>query len=288
LRPIQCTGLQTSHPTALSSLSKTAILDKLPRLVAGPFRYTTYASEYVKVAKEKTKRPVKQAVISASALSLLCPESGLPNCSKEQFLEDLVSEAERDIGGCLTGGASVVQIDFTEGRLALKLDPSGNLLRQFIDLNNRVLARLSVEEKLRIAVHSCRGGDRDATHSAAVDYADLLPLLFELDVTNFYLQLASEKDHSRVLQRVKDLMSPKQRVFVGVTDPIDPRVETPEEICDWILEATRYIPADQLGTTDDWGLAPFLDDVSTARDVAFAKIAARVEGTALAARQLGA
>jgi len=46
-------------------------------------------------------------------------------------------------------------------------------------------------------------------------------------------------------------------------------------------------PPDQLGTTDDCGFAPFADDVSTARETAFAKIQARVEGTRLAEREMG-
>ena len=44
-----------------------------------------------------------------------------------------------------------------------------------------------------------------------------------------------------------------------------------------ILDAARHIPIEQLGTTDDCGFAPFSDDISTSRDTAFAKIAARIE-----------
>ena len=76
-------------------------------------------------------------------------------------------------------------------------------------------------------------------------------------------------------------------MFVGVVAPIDPRVETPEEVRDRVLEAAEYIPLDQLGTTDDCGFSPFCDDTSTSRDTAFAKIRARVRGTALAAEVLG-
>jgi 5-methyltetrahydropteroyltriglutamate--homocysteine methyltransferase len=54
-----------------------------------------------------------------------------------------------------------------------------------------------------------------------------------------------------------------------------------------VLKAAGIIPLDQLGSTDDCGFSPFADDTSTARDVAFAKIRARVEGTALAAAKLG-
>lgn len=260
---------------------------QLPRLKTGPFRYTTYAATYVDAAKSMTSLPVKQAVISASALSLLYPQSGVPGYSKDQFLGDLINEAEQDIRRSLVAGAAKVQIDFTEGRLALKLDPSGGLRRQFIYLNNQVLSRFSREEKLKIGVHSCPGGDRDATHSAKVDYAGLLPLLFELDLSNFYLEMAGEPNRPRVLKQIRDLLQPHHRVFVGVIDPINPIVESDAEVRDRVLEAAEFIPIEQLGTTDDCGFSPFLDDTSTARNVAFAKITARVKGTGLAERKLG-
>ena len=259
---------------------------QLPRLAKGPFRYTTYAASYLKAAQKLTKLPLKQAVISASALSLLYSQDGIPGYPREQFLDDLISEAERDIRGCLDAGAASVQVDFTEGRLALKLDASGKLLDQFLALNNRVFDRFSTEERLRLGVHSCPGGDLDATHSADVDYTGLLPGLFGLKVTNFYLQMASEREPDRILQFIRDTVQPHQRVFVGVIDPIDARLETPDEVCSRVIKAAEYIPLDQLGTTDDCGFAPFLDDASTARDLAFSKITSRVRGTALAAERL--
>jgi 5-methyltetrahydropteroyltriglutamate--homocysteine methyltransferase len=66
-------------------------------------------------------------------------------------------------------------VDFTEGRLAVKIDPSGNLLNSFIDLNNFALSRFSPEERRRIGVHTCPGSDFDSTHSADVDYAECCP-----------------------------------------------------------------------------------------------------------------
>ncbi|MFZ5875820.1 MAG: cobalamin-independent methionine synthase II family protein [Nitrospirota bacterium] len=260
---------------------------QLPRLTAGPFRYATYADGYLQAAKHYAHVPVKQAVISASALSLLYPPQGIDGYSREAFIADLLREHETDIRRCLAQGASVVQIDFTEGRLSIKLDPSGQVLKNFVDLNNQVLSRFSAAERRKIGVHTCPGGDRDSTHSADVDYAALLPRLFELTVGNFYIQLASERDRPRVLKIIRGLIRPDHRVFVGVTDPIKPKVETPEEVRDRVLEAAEYIPLNQLGTTDDCGFSPFGDDTSTSRDTAFAKIRARVEGTALAAKSLG-
>ena len=147
---------------------------QLPRLTAGPFHYATYASQYLATAKGLTASPMKQAVISASALSLIYPASGIPRYPRDAFLTDLVDEAVADIRRCLAEGADSVQIDFTEGRLSLKLDPTGGLLESFVALNNSVLDHFSPPERQRIGVHTCPGGDRDATHSADVDYAALL------------------------------------------------------------------------------------------------------------------
>lgn len=259
---------------------------QLPCLTAGPFRYQTHAEQYLRAAQQHANQPVKQAVIAPSALSLLYPPSGIPGYSREAFVADLLDEAEADIRGCLEAGAHVVQLDFTEGRLSLKLDPSGGVLNEFIDLNNQVLARFSAAERARIGVHTCPGGDLDSTHSLDVDYAELLPQLFRLDVGNFYLQLASEADPDRVLRIVAEQLRPGIRVFVGVVDPCDPRVETVEEVRDRVLRAAHHIPVDQLGTCDDCGFSPFADDQSTSRQVAFAKVRARVAGTAQAAELL--
>jgi 5-methyltetrahydropteroyltriglutamate--homocysteine methyltransferase len=260
---------------------------RMLRLTRGPFRYERYADAYLDAAMRYAHVPVKQAVISPSALSLMYPAHEIPGYSREQFIDDLLREFEIEVRNCLRKGAHKVQIDFTEGRLAVKIDPSGNLLHRFIDLNNIALSRFSAEERNRIGVHTCPGSDRDSTHSADVDYAELLPSLFELKVGNFYIALAGEPDSIRVLKIIRAHRKPAQRVFVGVVAPINPRVETPEEIRDRTLEAARYIPVEQLGTTDDCGFSPFFDDTSTSRDTAFDKIRARVLGTALASQVIG-
>jgi len=275
-------GLQSLAPDGVVIPFKDGHTRQLPRLTAGPFRYQTYAGAYLNKAATLTSLPLKQAVISASALSLLYPAAGIDGYSREAFLADLIDEHEKDIRYCLAAGARSVQIDFTEARLSLKLDPSAGLLRSFIALNNEALNRLSPAERQNVGVHSCPGGDHDSTHSADIDYGDLLPLLFELNATNFYLQYASEKDKQKVLQAIKENLRPGQRVFLGVTDVLSPRIESPEEVRDLILEAAEYIPLSQLATTDDCGFSPFADDMSTSRDIAFEKIRARVEGTRLA------
>ncbi len=279
-------GLANLAPGGVTIPFKDGHTRQLPVLTAGPFRYATHAATYLDAAKRYAHVPLKEAVISASALSLLYPQAGISGYSREAFLEDLVSEAEADIRQCLDRGATV-QIDFTEGRLSVKLDPSKALLDSFVDLNNRVLERFTAEDRRRIGVHTCPGGDRDSTHSADVDYAELLPALFRMNVENFFVQLASESDRPRVLAILGKHATGDRRIFVGVTDPINPRVETPQEVRDRVLEAAKLIDPSHLGTTDDCGFSPFGDDTSTSRDTAFAKVRARVTGTELASKFLG-
>ena len=279
-------GLTNLAPGGMTINFEDGHTRQLPLLTSGPFHYGNYAVKYLDTAKKKTSLPVKQAVISASALSLIYPSHGIDGYSQAEFMNDLLNESEKDIRQCLDHGAYKVQMDFTEGRLSLKLDPSGGVLRHFIGVNNQVFDRFTKEEQQKLGVHVCPGGDHDSTHSADIDYADFLPELFNLHVGSFYLQLASEPDREKVLKVIKQYLKPEQTVFIGVIDVLDPVIETKETVRDRVLEAAEYIPLSQLGTTDDCGFSPFCDDVSTKRETAFAKIKARIDGTKLAEEQL--
>jgi 5-methyltetrahydropteroyltriglutamate--homocysteine methyltransferase len=281
-------GLANTAPDGFTIPFADGHTRQLPRLTCGPFRYRRYADSYLDVAMRHAHVPVKQAVISPSALSLMYPAEKIRDYSREQFIDDLLREHETEVRRCLNKGACKVQVDFTEGRLAVKVDPSGHLLNSFIDLNNLALSRFSPQERRRIGVHTCPGNDLDSTHSADVDYAELLPGLFALKAGNFYVALAGERDRRHVLEIIRKHLRPDRRIFVGVTAPGDPRIETAEDVRDRVLEASEYIPIEQLGTTDDCGFSPFFDNTSTSRDTAFAKIRARVRGTAMAAEVIGA
>jgi len=260
---------------------------QLPRLTKGPFRYTTYSGSFVTQAKKHTDHPIKQAVIAPSAISLIYPQDGIDGYPQEAFIANLVSECAKDIRSAFEAGAEKVQIDFTEGRLSCKLDPSRGLLKQFVALNNQVLDQFSDAERAKIGVHTCPGGDQDSTHSADVDYAELIPDLLGMNATSFYFQMASEKDRPRVLDIIARERRPGQTIFVGVIDPINEEIETAETVKDRVLEAAKILGTENFGTTDDCGFSPFGDDVSTARETAFAKIKARVDGTKLAEAELG-
>src|SRR5438094_3677115 len=281
-------GLPNTAPDGFTIQFSDGHTRRMSRLTRGPFRYRRYADCYLDVAMRYAHVPVKQAVISPSALSLMYPAERIPDYSREQFINDFLNEHETEIRRCLKKGAHKVQVDFTEVRLAVKIEPSGHLLNSFIDLNNLALSRFSVEERRRIGVHTCPGNDHESTHSADVDYAELLPSLLELRAGNFYIALAGEPARRRVLQIIRKHLRPDQRIFIGVIAPINPHIETPEEVRDRVLEASKYIPIEQLGTTDDCGFSPFFDNTALSRDAAFAKIRARVRGTEMAAKRIGA
>lgn len=278
---------------------------QLPRLTGGPFKYKTYASDYLEKSIKMATKPMKQAVIAPSMLALLYPlDDDVPGYSRGQFLEDLCNECEKDIRQCFDVGAVRVSIDFTEGRLACKNDPRNpwtgrHMLEQFIELNNAVIDRFSPEERKNIGVHTCPGGDCDSTHSADVDYAELLPSMFKMNAGYFLMQLASEADKEYVYKLCgehsrEDANGVPQVCFIGVINPQNPRVETAEQVCADLELASKYIPKERLGSTDDCGFSPFSIDVKpkhgspdVARDIAFQKIASRIEGTRMASEKLG-
>ncbi|KAI9822461.1 MAG: hypothetical protein M1827_000180 [Pycnora praestabilis] len=278
---------------------------QLPRLLKGPLKYKTYAYDNFNQSKKYAKGPMKQAVIAPSMLSLLYPLHGaVDGYPRSSFTEDLVDECEKDIRGCFEAGAKRVSIDFTEGRLASKKDPRNpwtgeNLLQTFINLNNKVLDRFTAEERVNIGIHTCPGGDCDSVHSSEVDYSELLPSMFQMNAGYFLIQLASEKNKEKVYKEIghtirKDAKGVKQVAFVGVVDPLNPRVETPEEICEALINASKYIPKDQLGATDDCGFSPFSIDMKPkhgspdfARNIAFEKISNRIKGVKMASEKLG-
>ena len=278
---------------------------QLPKLTGGPFRYKTYAADTLKKSITMAHTPMKQAVIAPSMLALLYPlDEEIPGYTREQFEADLIDECEKDIRQAFAAGAARVSVDFTEGRLATRNDPRNpwtgrNMLPHFIELNNRVMGRFTAEERSRIGVHTCPGGDRDSVHSADVPYSDLLPSMFGINAGYFLIQLASERDKDPVYKMIgeslrDDANGVAQMAYIGVINPLNPRVESPEEVRDALVRAANFIQKEQLGSTDDCGFSPFSIDEKPshgspdfARETAWQKVTNRVQGTKLAAEKLG-
>lgn len=277
----------------------------VPKLVSGPFRYNEYAADSLAKSLPYATKPMKQAVIAPSMLTLLLPlHLEVPGYPREQFEADLVDECEKDIRKAFAAGAARVTIDFTEGRLSLKHDPrnpwtDAGLLPHFIDLISQVVDRFKPEERVNIGVHTCAGSDADSNHSGEVPYSGLLPAMFSINAGYFTIQAACEADKEETYKMIgeysrDDAAGIPQMCYVGVIWCQNPIPETPQQVCEDLVKAANYIPKDRLGSTDDCGFQPFSIDKKPAygspdfaRDIAFQKIAARVEGTKLAAEKLG-
>ena len=180
----------------------------MPKLVGGPFQYNEYAGDSLAKSIKFAKKPMKQAVIAPSMLSLLLPlHVKIPDYSREQFEADLVNECEKDIRKAFAAGAARVTIDFTEGRLSLKQDArnpwtDAGLLPHFIELIASVVDRFTPEERKNIGVHTCAGSDADSNHSAEVPYASLLPALFSINAGYFTIQAACETDREATYKMI--------------------------------------------------------------------------------------
>lgn len=278
---------------------------QLPKLERGPFAYNQHAADSLRKSIPYATKPMKQAVIAPSMLALLYPlREPVEGYSREEFEAALIDECEQDIRQAFAAGAVRVSVDFTEGRLATREDPrnpwtGAGLLPHFIELNNRVMARFTAEERVDIGIHTCPGGDRDSVHSADVPYNNLLGSMFDINAGYFLIQCASERDKDPVYQAIgqhlrSDADGVVQMAHLGSTVTQSPRVESPQEIADHLIRAANFIDRNQIGSTDDCGFSPFSIDEKPnhgspdfARDVAFGKITSRVEGSRLAAEKLG-
>ncbi|MEU5241970.1 hypothetical protein ACH4UR_26405 [Streptomyces lydicus] len=222
---------------------------------------------------------MKQAVVAPSMMSLLYPPSGIAGYAREVFVQDVSDEAEKDIRSGWTPAHTRSSWTSKTPAPSSSWTPAAESLRGSSTSTTSSCNASPRRSGPGSACTAARALPQGSTHSLDVDYGDLLPQLFRLQAGTFYLSLASEPDPEGALKMTADQLRPGIRVFVGVTDPCDPRVETAEEVRDRVFRAARNIPANQLGTCDDAGFSPFADDQSTSRQKAFAKIRARVEGT---------
>src|SRR5687767_5163620 len=90
-------GLPNTAPDGFKIPFSAGHTRRMPRLTAGPFRYRRLADSYLDVALRYAHRPVKQAVISPSALSLMYPAEGIADYPREAFIDDLLAEHEKEI-----------------------------------------------------------------------------------------------------------------------------------------------------------------------------------------------
>jgi methionine synthase II (cobalamin-independent) len=98
-------GLPNTAPDGFKLRFAAGHTRRWPRLTGGPFRFLMYGYDFLDRALKYAHVPVKQAVVSPSALSLMYPAENLPGYSRDEFIEDLLGEHEKEIRGCFAKGA---------------------------------------------------------------------------------------------------------------------------------------------------------------------------------------
>jgi len=91
-------GLPNTAPDGFKIPFAAGHVRRMLRLTGGPFRYKTYADSYLDVAMRYAHVPLKQALISPSALSLMYPADEIPGYSRDEFIQDLLHEHETESG----------------------------------------------------------------------------------------------------------------------------------------------------------------------------------------------
>ena len=262
---------------------------QLPRLTAGPFRYTTYSGAYVTAARKHASRPVKQAVIAPSAISLIYPSGRHRRLSARRLHRRSGERMREGRPVRFRGGRRQRPDRFHRGAAVLQagsVTGPATGLRGAQQRGPRAVLRGGTEPHRGTHLSRRRPGLHPLRRCRL--RRSCCPICSQSRPAVSSYRWPVKPDRPRVLDIIARERRPGQMVFVGVTDPINPtcRERTRRSASgSWRRRSTSR--TDGLGCTDDCGFSPFGDDVSTARDTAVAKIRARVEGAKLAGERLG-
>jgi 5-methyltetrahydropteroyltriglutamate--homocysteine methyltransferase len=208
--------------------------------------------------------------------------------SREHLAEDIVRVLREELHFLLAAGAALVQLDepvlsevvFTGAKSARSfmcgaLSEKGEAGRELAfatQLINDVVAGLPPE---RLGLHICRGNwTRDERAALAGDYRPLLPVLHQVEVGSFFLELCTPR--AGEIEVLKEL-SAERRIGVGVVNQKLDRVEPVEEIAARARRAVETFGPERVLLTPDCGFATFADSPVTSAAMAEAKLSAVVQ-----------
>ena len=193
---------------------------QLPLLTAGPFRYATPAWSYLDGARPHTSATAQAGRdLGVGGQPHVPAGRPSPGYSREAFVDDLVAEAVAEIRRLPRPGRQRPDRLHRGPALAQARSVEGAARLRFVDLNNRVLAELTDDERARVGVHTCPGGDRTRPTAPMCATRSCCRRCSGSNVANFYVQLASESDRPRVLEILGTHATGDRRIFVGVIDP---------------------------------------------------------------------
>ncbi|MDX1999273.1 MAG: 5-methyltetrahydropteroyltriglutamate--homocysteine methyltransferase [Thermoanaerobaculia bacterium] len=264
--------------------------------VLGPLgRGRGLASHELDFVRPLTAKPIKIALPGPYLLSRILWMECLSDRfydSRESLAEDVVRVLREELHFLLAAGAALVQFDepvLTEVvYTATKSGPSfmcGALserknaqeeLALAIDLINRVVAGVPRE---RTAIHICRGNwTPDESVALTGDYRPLVPLLQQLEVGTYFLELCTPRAGEIEILRA---LPEDRRIGVGVVNQKHPEIEPVAAILARAKEAVRVFGRERVLFNPDCGFATFADNALASAAVAEGKLAAIVRAVEL-------
>jgi 5-methyltetrahydropteroyltriglutamate--homocysteine methyltransferase len=213
-----------------------------------------------------TDRRAKISVTGPHSLVKRIRNEGYPG--EEALALDIARIMNLELRELCRAGATDIQID----------EPYYSGFPEDLPWGIRAVNALVDGVDARVGLHICYG-NRYGKPSWEGSYRYLFPAILEARVGVLTLEFARRGEADVTLFREFD---PAFELGLGVIDVKTPEVESPAVVAERIRQALKFVPADRLSVNPDCGL------MHLPRDVAFAKLCAMVEGTAIVRRELGA
>ena len=253
-------GVDIDNPG--SALDRSGHPNPVPR-VTGPIRRRRPVEvEDAKFLRANTDRRIKMTVPGPFTMSQQAQNDHYE--SPRAMALDYAAAVNEEIHDLFAAGADIVQVDepYMQARPAAAEEYG-------IESLDRALAGAPGTT----AVHLCFGYAA-IIHERPSGYS-FLPQLAQSSVDSISIETAQSNLDCSVLEEL-----PGKTMIVGVLDLSTDEVESPAVVASRIRRALEHHPADQTVVAPDCGLK-YLD-----REVAFAKMVAMVEGTAIVRREL--
>jgi 5-methyltetrahydropteroyltriglutamate--homocysteine methyltransferase len=231
------------------------------RLPTGPLGLV----DELRFLRQFTDRRAKTSVTGPHSLVKRIRNAHYP--SEEAFALDIARVMNLELRELARAGATDIQID----------EPYYSGFPEDVAWGVRAVNALVEGVEARLSLHVCYG-NRYGKPSWEGSYRYLFPAILEARVHQLTLEFA-RRGHEDV--RLFEEFDPPFALGLGVIDVKSHEVETPAVVAERIRAALEVIPARRLAVNPDCGL------VHLPRDVAFAKLAAMVEGTRLVRKELG-
>jgi 5-methyltetrahydropteroyltriglutamate--homocysteine methyltransferase len=213
-----------------------------------------------------TDRRTKISITGPHSLVKRIRNEGYPG--EEALALDVARIVNLELRELVRAGATDIQID----------EPYYSGFPEDLAWGIRAVNALVEGVGARIGLHICYG-NRYGKPSWEGSYRYLFPAILEARVDVLTLEFARRGEADVALFQE---FGPALALGLGVIDVKTPEVESPAVVAERIRQALKFVPAERLSVNPDCGL------MHLPRDVAFAKLVAMVEGTAIVRRELGA